>query len=82
MEPRDLIKGLVFAMKHKLAKREIEIICFLLIGVNDTDNLAKAMKCTHMAVHQTMIKLKDKGLVSLVGTCFQGRNVYKLNVID
>jgi len=82
MEPKDLIKGLSFAMRHKLSKREIELVCLVLTGVKDTDSLAKAIGGTHMAVHQTVIKLKRKNIIKIEGLGLNGRNVYGLDVID
>jgi len=55
--PKDLIIGFEFAVKHKLTKREMEILILFLEKPLTTSETAKVLKANPSTLHHTIQKI-------------------------
>lgn len=74
----DLIKGLEFAVKHKLAQREMEALLQFIRNPYTNDGLAETMGIPKTTLHRVIQLLKLKGILELKGKDGK-KKVYRFN---
>ncbi len=80
MEPKTLIKGLVFARDHNLSVKEMEVLIHYIQDDFTTLELSKVMNVLKTTLNNVIQRLKLKGLLKLKGKDNEKNNIYAFNL--
>lgn len=80
MKVSSIKEGLMFASRHALTKREMEVLILLLERPKSNQVISDELKSPKTTVHHIIIRLKLKGLIGVKDRDATGTNMYEITL--